>query len=1132
MHLCMLRCLLVLLLLTGMALPASAQNATGAIIGTVTDPSGAVIANATVTATNSDTGATRTASTGNLGTFRFENLQPGEYQVKAEAQGFSTQTQKLAVRVANTTTSNFAMSIGQSSEVVEVTGAAAVVSTTESTISTVFNRVQVDTLPLNGRSFLSVGMLDPASVVQYNAGESTFLPVFNASTRVSIASPFTGEVANVQANIQVDGIRVNDRYTGNAAQNFSAEVVQEFQMNALTFDLSSGTSASGVVNTVTRSGTSDFHGSAFFFFRDHNMAAYPALKRSSFNPDPYFARKQYGFTLSGPLAGDKLLFFGNYERNNQVGARTIQFTDPLAATYNHIGRLPSNGDLIGVRLDYKVAAQHNAFLRFNIDSNRAVVGGNTLESTWLATDNFSYSIVMGLTSVFRPTLVNDLRLGFSYFREYMIQPTMDECISVSGSETFCYGLGGANIAFNTGGLIIGSDHSLPQDRHQRTIQLNDNVNYTRNTHNLRFGGNWEHMWAHGNVNIYRRGALGTYSPTQLQQLNQDLYNQLPASLRSVPGTTPVITDFLQLPMVNGYTQGLGIPVWPNSYNQEELMANDHVRLYIQDRWQINPKFTFNYGLAWSFETTIPYHELDWPQYMAPLGLSLKKIPMEWDHFDPAIGFAWSPGKGNKTVIRGSASLHWASQNRTVDRQADNNFRSPAGSGVQALSSASIANPKAGEPGQPATLYFAAPADFTAQDMLDYQPTATAELEKIIAKYDGQDLSIRNIEVLKATAAGATNWIFDANYKTPYSMQFSGGFSRELARNLGLSVDYIMIRSVHFGNNDVFTIDINRWNRFSNYVINPDTGAANPNPYRNPVIPVCGPGQASDPNAQCSAGSIIYAFGMQAGRYNSLQIRLEKRFSQGLQFTGTYARSKTTAYNGIARFDNYKDSYGITANPKHKVTGNATWSIPKYNGDQQWLRGLANTWQVSGIMQMQTGLPINVTLGTYDPIGDGINNFRLPGLDVTTFGWSVDAADIRKLVADYNATYPAAADVALKDVPRANRDGQGRAFPYVVLPEKFANNDSFMTFDFRLSRTFNIKERARLQFTAEGFNIFNLANLTGFTGVLDAYVRPSVTGGTPKLPATGLLFGQPTQRVSAIFGTGGPRAFQIAARLSF
>jgi len=1126
-----LRCLLAILLLASISSPAFSQNATGAINGTVTDPSDAVVANAKVTATNSDTGLSRNISTGTRGTFRLDNLQPGEYQVKTEAQGFATQTQRIVVRVANTTTSDFKLSIGQSNEVVEVTEGAALVSTTESTISTVFNRVQVDTLPLNGRSFLSIGMLDPGSVVQYNAGESTMLPVFNSSTRVAIASPFTGEVANVQANIQVDGIRVNDRYTGNASQNFSAEVVQEFQLNTLTFDLSSGSSASGVVNTVTRSGTNDYHGNAFYFFRDHNMAAYPAFKRSTLNPDPYFARKQFGFTFSGPITKDRLMFFANYERNDQVGARTIQFTDPLVYSFNHIAKLPSYSNVGGIRLDYKVNSQNNAFLRFNVDQNHGLVGGATMESTWEATDNFSYQTVLGLTTVIKPTIVNDFRFGFSYYRGWMAPPTADECSSMSGNPAFCVGLGGPRIIFNVGGFTIGNDFSLPQDRHQRTNQFTDNVSWTKGNHNIRFGGNWEHMWSHGNVNVYRLGSFSTYSPLQLQGQNLALYNALPASLRSVAGTTATIPDMMQLPVTGALTLGIGDSSWPNSYNQSDLLPNDLIRFYVQDGWRIRPRFTVNFGLAWSMETQIPYHKLEWPSYMAPLGLDTKIIPMEYDHWEPALGLAWSPGKGNKTVLRGSFSLHWASINRTVDRNSDQNFRSPAGSGIQALTSASIPNPKAGQAGQPTTLNFAAPAAFTGQEMLDYMPTASTQMAQIVSKYNGKDLSVRNIEVLKQTAAGSTSWIFDANYETPYSMQFNVGISRELIRNLGFSADYVMIRSIHFGANDALSLDVNRWNRFSGYDINATTGAAT-NLVRNPVLPACTTAQSQDPKALCSNGAISYAFPMQSGRYSSLQIRLDRRFSKGFQFTGTYARSKTSAYNGIARFDNFKDTYGVTANPKHKFTANATWTVPEYKGTNKWLRGVFNTWQLSTVMQMQTGVPINVTLGTYDPAGDGISSFRLPGLDVTTFGWSADASDIRRLVDQYNAKYPAPANVALRDIPKANRDAQGRAYPYIILPSSFANNDSFMTHDLRLSRTFKIRETVKLQLNAEGFNVFNIANLTGFTTTLDAYVRPSVTGGTPTLPSTGLLFGQPTARVSAIFGTGGPRAFQVAARLSF
>ena len=113
-----------------------------------------------------------------------------------------------------------------------------------------------------------------------------------------------------------------------------------------------------------------------------------------------------------------------------------------------------------------------------------------------------------------------------------------------------------------------------------------------------------------------------------------------------------------------------------------------------------------------------------------------------------------------------------------------------------------------------------------------------------------------------------------------------------------------------------------------------------------------------------------------------------------------------------------------------------------------------------------------------------------------------------------------------------RDAAGAALPYIVLPDKFASGDSFLTHDLRVTRTISINERVKFLLIGEGFNIFNIANLTGFSGTLNAYGRPATTGGTPTLPASGLTFGQPTGRFSPVFGSGGPRAFQLAARLSF
>ncbi len=1110
---------------------ALAQNPTGAIVGTVKDPSGAVIAGASVTATNTATGFSRNFATQDQGTFRFENLPPGNYQVKVEAQGFAAQTQAMDVRVGSVTTANFSLTIGEVSEVIEVTGAAQLVSTTESVLNSTFSQSQIDDLPINGRSFLSVAALDPGTQVSYMIGD-TSIPTFNSATRVSIASPFTGELANVQANIQVDGIRVNDRRVGNTSINFSADTVQEFQLNTLTFDLSSGTSASGVVNTVTRSGGNEYHGSAFFFFRDHNIAAYPGYSRSALSPDPYFARKHTGFTLGGPISKDKLMFFANYERNNQVGARSLEFPDPLLYNFNHVGRLPTNGNLGGIRLDYQMSEKHNAFLRFNVDQNKTGVGPNYLESYWSVVDNFADQIVAGATSVFSPTIVNDFRFGFSYFRMLIDNFSQEECERNAGNPGFCVGLGGPRINFNVGGLTIGTHFSFPEGYHQRTYQLTDNVKWTKGAHNISFGGTWDHMNAFGRMNNDTRGAYSTFSPTQLLAQNPDLYNALPPSLRGVPGTTVTIPDLMQLPLSGAVSTSVGDSIYPSSYRRDELQKNDDFRLYIQDGWNVQPTFTLNYGLAWSGATSVPvYHMLPWPQYMAPLGIGLEKIPNDWSNWDAALGFAWSVGGGAKTVIRSSVSSHMASQNRLIDKWNDQNMRSPAGSGIYAVSSAAVANPKAGQPGQPATLNFAAPAEFTAQEAIDYFPTIKTQLEQLFSGYDGKDLSITNIEVIKQTSAGGLSSVMDTGTKNPYSIQFNVGVQREIARNLALSVDYVMIRSLKFGAADVYSLDFNRWNRFSGYNINP-SGSASLAGFRNPVLPACTPAQAGDPKALCSTGPILVRLSSRDGRYNSLQFKLDRRFAKGFQFSATYALSKTTAHNGLNVFDDWNAGYGISTNPKHKFTANATWDTPRYEGDQKLLRGLANGWQLSTIIQGTSGRPSDVRIGSYDTNGDGITYYRLPGMDINTYGWSVDKDDIRRLVDEYNATVPAPANVALKDIPRSQRDARGNAYPYIVLPDDFWPNDSYWTADLRLSRTIRMGEAVSLRIIAEGFNILNISNLTGYSSNLDAMVRPAVTGGTPTLPPRGLLFGQPTGRTQSVFGSGGPRAFQFAARLTF
>jgi hypothetical protein len=1144
---------------------AFAQNATGAITGTVTDPNGEVIPGATVTVKNTATGAVRSLATRTEGNYAVENLAPGEYEVKIESKGFTAQLKVLTVMVGNTTTGNFSLSIGSASQTVEVIGGGSpVLNTTDSSIGGIVTQQQIESLPLNGRSFLSVAALEPGVTVTYQATSG----VLNQNDFFQVG---VGGAPSYMTTISVDGSRVNDRITGGTSQNFSSETVQEFQIGTIGFDLSTGTVSSGAVNIISRGGSNNFHGSGFLYFRDHNMAAFPALRRpctgqATDSPlcsnadarkrleDPFFVRRQYGGTIGGPIKTNKLFFFANYERSDQVGGQQVAFTDRLLFGLNHVAKVPFDQHLIGTRIDYTVNQKHTAFVRGNIDKNDSV-SGTGLESNWIASSNYSYQTQFGLTSVLNPKLVNDFRFSYSYFRNRLFAPTQQVCEGLAGDPRYCFGTGGTLITF-FGGLTIGNNANVPQDRHPRTYQFTDNVSKTFGTHRLRFGGNWEHVFSHGSWNRNFAGTFSTFSPTTINAGNSAVYSALPASLKlGYTGPVATFAELLQLPMTSALTIGIGDPIQPTKQNFDALATNNHVRLYVQDAWQIRPKLTLNYGLAWSWEDNVVYHIYDRSPYLAPFNLKPGKIPQDWNNFDPALGYAWS--FNDKTVFRGSVSLHHTSANRSYLKLQDQILNGPAGTGLTSSSSSSLGNPKLGanttcNPAVAGTcINFATvlPANLTGQEMLNYLPTLRGILEAQQARFNGQDLSIRNIDVRKQAPTYLTEAIFDANFRTPYTIHVNAGVQRQIMHNLSVSADFVMRRGVKFGAYEGYMEDVNRWNRFSSYTLNQTTGVATP--VRNSVLPACTSAQAIDPKALCSTGVIYYGSPSILSRYSALQIKVDRRFSQGFMLTGAYALQRYTTYapaNGATpnSFNDSAQNFGLSgASPKHQFTFSGIWDLPKTTKGNGLVRGLVNGWQLSTIWQMRSRDINTVQLGTFDTDGDGAFAFLLPGTGLNSFGRGLDADDIRKLVDAYNSSIPAPKDTPLAQIGRQNRDTVGAAYPFLVLPDNFSSGDSFITHDLRVTRTISIREKVKLNLIAEGFNIFNIANLGGFTGLLSSasYIRPIkipdparpgqfIDSPGTNIPNPNNVFGQATNRVSPIFGTGGPRAFQFAARLSF
>jgi len=1103
MHIRKLRRLSGFLLILFCAALALAQTSTGSIRGIVTDQAGAVLPNATVIVKQLSTNIERKLVTNEEGNYNADNLLPGEYEVKAEAQNFQTQVLRVTVLTGNTSTADFSLKVGASAEVIEITAGAVQVNTSDYKIDGVITRERIENLPLNGRSFLQLAMLEPGVTVENVANPTTSI---NNFTRVSIAG-----ASQALTRISVDGATVNDRVTGGSAQNFSQETVQEFQISTFNFDLSTSVTGVGAVNVVSRTGSNEFHGSAFFFFRDHNMAAFPGFRREPQNPDPFFARRQGGFTLGGPIKRDRLFWFTNFENTNQMSVFNVAHTDPIfSAAFDHVGQSPLTGKLFNARADYTLSDKHRAFLRYSLDKNKSFQATGNMDSNWILSRNRADNTVLGLTSVLTPRVVNDFRYNWGILHGVLLPPGPEDCRDPVG----CIGILGPRIIVSGTGFVIGNNEQVPQDRHNRTYQITDVLSWQKGAHRVRMGGEHEHYVRFGSWFRQSTGTITLFGPEAVRVQNVALYDALPATLRTTTAGRPTIQDILRLP-VSSVSLGIGDPSSPAPFNRQQARRNDRYRLFIQDSWQMRPRFTLTYGLAWSFEDNLRNYDLTKPEYLRPIlggpNANLNPPPHEYKLFAPALGLALTLDRQSKTAIRGGSGLYYDSD-LGFTRITERRMIGPAGNGLVIVPGTSIPNPLFGQPGQPSVLNTTSPGPLNGQTVLDLLPgiraSETAKLR------DGTDLSIRNIEIFKAGSGGGD--LFDHSTRTPYTFHVTGGVQREIVRNTVLSADFVMRRAVAFGGpHGIFDVDLNRFLRPQVLSVNPATGVVTFR--RNPVIPECAAAQRNDPKAQCSTGQIFVYRSAANFRYTGLLVKLDKRFSNSYQFTASYALSRYFGWNGVINNDNLDESYGInSADRTHRFTFSGIWELPRYTGEQIWLRKIINNWQVSLIHQMTSQPPATVTIPNVDIDGDGISTMLLPGTKFGSFGRSLAVDDIRRLVDEYNRTFPTAVT--------GKRTPQNQVIPVIKLPDSFSNGDSFMTTDIRVTRIIKFGEKARLALMGECFNLFNIANLTGYSGALNTLAAPGQIQQA--------TFGQPNNRVNQVFGSGGQRAFQLATRVSW
>jgi hypothetical protein len=1045
----------ILYVLTAAIMPAQAP--TGTITGVVRDPSGALVSGAQVQAVNLATSLGRTSPTSAQGNYSLPALLAGEYQIDVEAPGFKRIVRSVTVEAGATTTADFDLRLGDVSESITAEATSPQINFDSAAIGGLTTRNQIEDLPLNGRSFLELSKLEPGVQPPTRGSDNRmFVPVLGA--------PLGNNGRGTR--VTVDGGSIMAVGNGGSALGYSQEVVQEFQTATVNFDLSTGITDSGAVNVVTRSGGNDVHGSAFYFFRDHHLAAYPALKHDPANLEPFFQRRQFGFAVGGPVRRDRAFYFATWERNEQRGVVTTTLAAPDFAPLGRITNSPFFGDQVNVRIDGRISDIHTGFIRYSHEGNGAyspsglfASGDAAYPSQWTRQSAWVDQSMLGLTSVLRPVLVNDLRFSYFFISSKEVAPTENDCAG-------CLGIGAPTINIAQAGLFIGNANS--SYNLGRRFHLNDSAAWQVGTHRARFGSDWEHNRGGRLQWINEPATIALFSPDQVRAYNA-FPPTAPALRILLPASFRTLDDILQLPLQT-VTIGIGDPRVPQQ--DGGLVRNwDTFRLFFQDAWRVRQRLTLNYGLGWSIDRNLNY-DLTKPVLLAPLlgAEGLGPTRKAWKNFSPVLGLAWAPSSDAKTAVRAGAGLFYDflfPANLDGERAV---LRRP-GLGRQTFTGTSIPNPLQGINGVPLGWpldFRGSPTLFTGANLMGILPAARATLAESLT---AADPTVQAIEVTKQFLPQLGS-IWPADAPTASALHAGLGVQREIMKDLVLSADFVYRHFTHLG----LGVDLNHFNST-----------------RGPVIPVCSANQRSDSQAMCSTGPINIQQQAALATYKGLLLKADKRLSGRLQVLASYAYSSNTGTNSGSGFnlDNWLQNHGPLATDFTQILN--------VSGLTRLPRGFEVTFNLS----YSSAAPFSAFLSGIDFNGDGRTNDLLPGTTVNAFNRGMGRADLERIAGQFNQTYAGA------------RDSHGAAIPRLTLPTHYRFGDDFHSLDLRLSRSLAVREHWNISLIGEVFNLYNKANLSGFSGDL-----------------TSAAFGQPTSRATQIFGSGGPRAFQLGTRVRF
>ncbi|HMG36895.1 MAG TPA: carboxypeptidase regulatory-like domain-containing protein [Blastocatellia bacterium] len=633
-----------------LSFPALAQS-TATIQGTVADQSGAVVTGAKVILRNQGTGAEREAITDSKGAYQVAGLPVGVYRVEVRADGFQAQViNDVTLEVSQTAVQNFQLKVGGVAQEVTITGDAPVLETTTVTVGQVINSKTVQEIPLNGRHFVDLGLLIPGSVTPPQNGFLTAPLRGQGSFAFNTAGNREDTV-----NFMINGVNLNDMVQNQITFQPSINTVQEFKVDNSTFSAEFGRNSGAIVNIATRSGTNNFHGEAFEFFRNDvlDAANFFDLKK------PPFKRNQFGAALGGPIVKDKTFFFFSYEGLRQRQGLTVNsnvltdqqrnsITDPVIK--NLVALLPhatsvvkdSAGKDLGkfqgsatapVNLDQwtldvsqslgKDDRLHGYYAIQRDMRGEPTLQGNTVPNFGDTRESRRQIFTLNETHTFGPRLVNEARFGYNrIFITFTPNNQMNPAdLGIHNGINEDIGL--PQVTVGGLGMNFGGPAGFPQGRGDTAVVFSDSASYLRGIHSLKFGGEFRSFY---NNNFNRN--IGTFGFASADTFILGNGNSFNVTIGDVSNAI--------------VTRALGLFV----QDSIKLRPNLTIEVGLRDDYFMSPKERFDRFVNFDPKSGT----------LVRVGDSIDEIYEAKHNWQPRVGFVWDPFKDGKTSVRAGYSI--------------------------------------------------------------------------------------------------------------------------------------------------------------------------------------------------------------------------------------------------------------------------------------------------------------------------------------------------------------------------------------------------------------------------------------------------------------------------------------------